>query len=85
MTNLTHNCFILQYVYYSPLHVSSIICSSSGGQILLIQHLVFSISVSGRPVHRFREKWFPLNLSPSGAQVERELVPSQPVHLTATY
>ena len=23
MTNLTHNYFILQYVYYSPLHVSS--------------------------------------------------------------
>ena len=23
MTNLTHNCFILYYVYYSPLNVSS--------------------------------------------------------------
>ena len=22
MTNLIHNCFILQYVYYDPLHVS---------------------------------------------------------------
>jgi len=23
MTNLTHNSFILQYFYYSPVHVSS--------------------------------------------------------------
>ena len=34
--------FILQYVYYNPLHVSSIICSSSGGWIVLMQHLVSS-------------------------------------------
>ena len=27
-------------------------CSSSGGQIILIQHLVWSLSVIGRPVHR---------------------------------
>jgi hypothetical protein len=27
-------------------------CSSSGGQIVLIRHLVSSLSVSGRPVHR---------------------------------
>jgi len=27
-------------------------CSSSGGQIILIQHLVWILSVSGRPVHR---------------------------------
>ena len=25
MTNLIHNCLILQYVYYDPLHVSSIV------------------------------------------------------------
>ena len=29
--NLIHACVNLQYVYYNPLHVSSIICSSSGG------------------------------------------------------
>ena len=29
-------------------------CLSSGGQIVLIQHLVSSLSVSGRPVHRLR-------------------------------
>ena len=43
-------CFILQYIYYNPLHVSSIICSSSGGGIVLMLHLVSSLSVSGRPV-----------------------------------
>jgi len=31
MTNLMHTCFILQYVHYNPLHVSSITCSSSAG------------------------------------------------------
>jgi hypothetical protein len=31
----------------------TISCSSSGGQILLIQHLLSSLSVSERPVHRF--------------------------------
>ena len=54
MTNLIHTCFILQYVNYNPLHVSSITCSSSGGWIVLIQHLVSSLSVSGRPVHKLR-------------------------------
>jgi len=29
-------------------------CSSTGGQIVLIQHLVTSLSVSNRPVHRLR-------------------------------
>jgi hypothetical protein len=33
----------------------TISCSSSGGQIALIQHLVSSLSVSDRPVHRLRE------------------------------
>ena len=42
MTNLIHTCFILRYVYHNPLHVSSIICSSSGGWIVLMQHLVSS-------------------------------------------
>ena len=51
MTCWIHNCFILQYVYYNPVHVSSIVCPSSGGWIVLMQHLVSSLSVSGRPVH----------------------------------
>ena len=35
-------CSILQYVYV-PLHVSSIICSSSGGWVVLMQNLVSSL------------------------------------------
>ena len=35
-------------------------CSSSGGQIVLIEHLLSLFTVSGRPVHRLRE--FSLNL-----------------------
>jgi len=35
-----------------PLHVSSTMCSSSGGQNFIIQPLVSSHSVGGRPVHR---------------------------------
>ena len=33
----------------------AITCSSSGGQIVLIQHLVSSLSVSDGPVHRLRK------------------------------
>jgi len=47
--------FYNKFVYYMPLHVSSTICSSSGGQNCIIQHLVSSHSVGGRPVHRLRE------------------------------
>ena len=57
MTNLIHTCLILQYVHYNPLHVSSIICSSSGGMICID-------AASGIV---YLSKW------PSGAQVEREL------------
>jgi len=35
--------------YYIPLHVSSTMFSSSGGQNCIIQHLVSSHSVCGRP------------------------------------
>ena len=38
----------------------AISCSSPGGKILLIQHLVSSLSVSDRPVHKLRK--FFLNL-----------------------
>jgi hypothetical protein len=45
------NTFItILYIYV----FRAISCSSSGGQILLIQHLVSSLSVSDRPVHRMR-------------------------------
>jgi hypothetical protein len=43
------NTFItILYMY----NIRALSCSSSGGQIVLIQHLVSSISVSDRPVHR---------------------------------
>ena len=39
-----------------PLHVSSTMCSSSGGQNCIIQHVLSShYPVGGRPVHRLRE------------------------------
>ena len=60
--------FLLQYVYYNPLHVQSIICSSSRGWIVLMQHLVSAFSVNGRPVHSLRDN----------------SVLSQPVHRQAT-
>jgi len=40
-----------------PLYVSSTMCSSSGGQNCIIQHLVPSHSVDGCPVYRLREDW----------------------------
>ena len=36
-------------------HVSSTMCSSSGGQNCIIQHSGIITPVSGRPVHRLRE------------------------------
>jgi len=51
MTNLMHrffNTFItILYIYM----FRAISCSSSGDQIVLIQHLVLSLSVRDRPVH----------------------------------
>jgi len=44
-----------------PVHVSSTMCSSTGGQNCIIQHLVSSHSVDGRPVHRtvtYRVWWY---------------------------
>ena len=57
-----------------PLHVSSTVCLSSGGQNCIIQHLVSSHSVGGRSAHRLREE----------ERGERRVL-SQPVHRTATY
>ena len=41
------------------LQVSSTMCSSSGGQNCIIQHLVLSYTVGGRPVHGLREDCAP--------------------------
>ena len=50
ITNLMHNSFILQqYVCYIIIldMFRAVPCSSSGGQIVLLQHLVSSLSVNG--------------------------------------
>jgi len=57
--------FILQYVYCNPLHVSSIICSSSGGSIVLIwyrrsQSVAFRCT--GRPLTESDDTSIQLNL-----------------------
>jgi len=41
------------------LHVSSTVCSSSGGQNCIIQHLISTHYVDGCPVHRLREDCAP--------------------------
>ena len=64
---------IMQYVYYNPLHVSNIICSSSGGWIVLMQHLVSSLSVSGCPVHKLRENSVRLTI-PDAASIQFNLL-----------
>jgi len=47
---LFHNKFIIFLYMFGAL-----LCSSSGGQNCIIQHLVSSHCVGGRPVHRLRE------------------------------
>ena len=49
---LFYNKFIIFLYMFRAL-----LCSSSGGQNCIIQHLVSSHSVGGRPVHRLREGW----------------------------
>ena len=51
MTNLMHTCFILQYIRYNPLHVSSITRSSSGCLNCIDAASGMVLSASGRPVH----------------------------------
>jgi hypothetical protein len=71
MTNLIHNYCILQYIYYNPLHVSSII-------LLIIRRMNCIDAASGIVT---------LSQWPPGAQVERELQSSSlsTVNQTATY
>ena len=45
--------------------------SSSGGQIVLIQHLVSSLSVSDRPVHRLRKNFSSLSTCASDGHLLR--------------
>ena len=64
ITNIMHNSFIiLQYIcYIIILHMfRAVLCSSSGGQIVLLQHLVSSLSVNGRTVRRLGTDVSPLS------------------------
>ena len=65
----------------------AISCSSSGGQIVLIQHLVSSLSVSDRSVHRLRENWnsFPVFSQKSRQTIYTKLTHSQQLCLKYTY
>ena len=58
-----HNYFILQqYVYITILNMfRAAPCSSSGGQIVLLQPLVSSLSVNSRTVCRLRADCSPLS------------------------
>jgi len=48
------NTFIMIFYMYMFRAIS---CSSSGGQIVLTQHLVSSLSVSDLPMHKLRKNW----------------------------
>jgi len=50
MTKLTHNSFIFNTFITVLYMFRATSCSSSGVQIVLIHHLVWSLYVSGRPV-----------------------------------
>jgi len=41
-------------LHYNPRYVSSVLCSSSGGQIVLLQRLESSLPVNDRTVLRLR-------------------------------
>ena len=69
MTNLKHNYFILQYVYYSPLHVSSNV-------VLIISRSKCTNIASGIITLC---KW------PSGMQVEREPAEAKTVFFYVIY
>ena len=53
----------------------AISCSSSGGQIVLIQHLVSSLPVSDRPVHRLAENGSSLSTCAPDGHVPRVTIP----------
>jgi len=56
ITSLMH-----KYVYSYSITILymfwALLCSSSGGSIVCVQHLVLSLSVSGRMLHWLRENW----------------------------
>ena len=53
----------------------SIPCSSSGGQIVLLQQLVSSLSVNSYPVHRMRADCSPISTSALNSCLQRVTIP----------
>ena len=47
--------YLFQYIYYIPLHVSSTVLLILRRTVVLTQHLVSSLSLGDRSVHRLRE------------------------------
>jgi len=73
-----HNAFILQqYVCYITIlnMFRAVPCSSSGGQILLLQPLVSSLSVNSRTVCRLRADYSPLSTCILYGCLQRVTVP----------
>ena len=78
ITNLMHNSFIIQqYVRYTTIlnMFRAARCSSSGGQIVLLQPLVSSPSVSSRTVCRLRADCSPLSTGILYGCLQRVTIP----------
>jgi len=77
ITNLMQNSFILQqYVCYITLNMfRAARCSSSGGQIVLLQPLVSSPSVNSRTVCRWRADCSPLSTCMLYGRLQRVTIP----------
>jgi len=56
ITNLTHK-YLYSYNITILYMFRALLCSSSGGSIVYVQHLVPSLSVSGRTLQWLRENW----------------------------
>ena len=57
VTNLMHK-FLYSYNVIILYMFRAVLCSSSGGQIVCIQHMVSSLSMSGRAVHDHSRLYF---------------------------
>jgi len=69
--NAQFRYYIKQFIYYIRIldMFRTVLCSSSEEQVVLLQHLVLSLSVNGRTVRRLRA----------------DSVRSQPAYCTAVY
>ena len=62
-------------LHYNPPHVSSSTMLISGGQIVLLQHLVSSLSVKGRRVRRLRADYSPFSTGILYGPLQRVTIP----------